>query len=360
MKFKPLKCIVADTLKKHGVYKPKLLRYPGRGDVFNRLSYHIVKGNYGIVREKTFGEELLPGKPVGGCEGVKLLALMGDEKPDSAVVKGRGEIDFSNIKPKYPTFAVDLSLFNILLPRERKSLLVQLEITYGIVKDFFTPENFQILNPTEEAKKALREFFSPVPPFEEIKSGKFEEVIILDPHGDKEFTHEEINSETLIVLGGIVDNSKRLEGATQKILKEAKHRKISYKGSVEIVPDRINEIVKIVLQYLTGNKSLEEVVKQNLTRDSKLRWLRKELEKGIKRISDGRVKIKAIPESQIIRWKEEIGLNEFLIRKAAKHVGGFVVVKDSLFDKVLGKTYNRGKEVLTVKELGDGIIEEYP
>ncbi len=360
MKFKPPKCLVAEVLRKHGLSKPKLLRYPGRGDAFNRLSYQIVRGSYGIVREESFGEELLPGKPVGGCEGVKLLALMGSEKPDSAVIRGKGEIDFSHIELRYPSFAVDLSLFDTLLPKERKSLFVQLEIAFGVVKDYFIPENFGVLNPTREAENVLRDFFSPAPPFKKFNPEEFDEVIVLDPHGEKEFSHEEVNDRTLIVIGGIVDSSERLKGATLEILKDAKHRRISYKGIVEIVPDRINEILKIVSQYLTEEKSLEEVVKENLTRDSKLRWLRKELEKRIKRVSNGRETVKAIPRSLFEEWKEEFGLNEFLIRKAAKHVGGFAVVKDTLFDKVSGKTYRRGKEVLIVKELKNGVIERYP
>ncbi|TCK05343.1 tRNA (guanine-N1)-methyltransferase [Phorcysia thermohydrogeniphila] len=362
MKFKRPKCLVAERLKEEGLKRPKLLFYPGRGDVFNRIAYKLVKGELGILKEEEFGESILPGKVVGECDGVELLALRGDVKPDSAVVKARGSVDFSGISFNYPTFAVDMSLFDKLLPSERKSLMVQLEIAYGVIKDYLTPENFIVTSAGDEAIKILEEFFYPSVPFQLYSSlPKVENVIVLDPFGDEEFTHEEVTPDTLIVVGGIVDSSERMKGATLQILPNVKHRRITYKGSREIVPDRINEIVKIVCQYLTEDITLEEAVRRNITRDARLRFVRKELQKNLVRFLVNGELLRGIPEELYLKWKEEFELSDFFFRKGAKHVGGFIVFRPSVFDRVIGETKRRKKRVFVLGELKDeDIVAVYP
>ncbi|SMP13953.1 tRNA (adenine9-N1/guanine9-N1)-methyltransferase [Desulfurobacterium pacificum] len=361
MKFRKPCQLIAEKLKKEGIFRPKFLLFPGRGNFLNRAAWEIARGRFGVIKAKNFGKEIKPGKVLGEVEGVKFLGLRGEEKADAVIVKGRGEIDFSNVEFRYPTVGVDFSLFEKLLPSEKKSLAVQIEIAFGIVKDYFTPENFAVTSLDEEGRSFLQEFFRPKVPFKTVEINSFKNVIVLDPNAEKEFTHEEVDESTLILIGGIVDSSERLKGSTAEILPEVKHRKITYKGQVEIVPDRINEITKIVCQYLTENKSLEEVVRENLTRDSKLRWLRKTLQKEVVKFYNSTGLLRGIPEEKWKKWQEEFGISDFLFRKAAGHVGGFFVFKNSLFDKVKGKTKKRGKEVFVVEEIGDeDVVKVYP
>ena len=362
MKFKSPKCLVAERLKEEGLKRPKLLFYPGRGDVFNRVAYKLVKGELGVLREEEFGESILPGKVVGECGQVELLALRGSVKPDSAVVKARGSVDFSGLNLNYPTFAVDMSFFGNLLPSERKSLMVQLEIAYGVVKDYLTPENFVITSVSDEVSGVLEEFFSPSVPFKLYRFlPDVENVIVLDPFGDEEFTHEEVTPDTLIVVGGIVDSSERMMGATAEILPKVKHRRITYKGSRDIVPDRINEIIKIVCQYLTEDITLEEAVRRNVTRDSRLRFIRRELQKNLVRFMVSGELLRGIPEELYLKWKEEFGITDFFFRKGAKHVGGFIVFKPSIFDRVVGETMRRKRRVYVLEELKDeDVVAVYP
>lgn len=362
MKFKSPKCFVAEKLKCEGIERPKLLFNPGRGDFFNRISYKLVKGEYGVFPSSAFDEPIKPGKVLTECCGVELLAFNGEVEADGAVVRRPGSVDFSGIELKYPDFAVDLSLFRELLPPERKSLMVQLEIAYGVVKDFFTPENFFVFSATSEAKKFIEDFFSPRVPFlvrEDISV--YSQVIVLDPNGEEEFDHEEVDENTLIVVGGIVDSSQRLKGSTREILTEFKHRKITYRGIVSVVPDRINEIIKIVADYLTSSDDLYTAVKRNLTRDSKLRFLREFLEENIIRFLYRDEILRGLPERKYLWLKEEFGLTEFFFRKAAKHVSGFFVFKESLFGKVIGEAEKRKKRVLILKELSDeDVVAKYP
>ena len=362
MKFKSPKVLVSEKLISEGIRRPKLLFNPGRGDFFNRLSYRLIKGEYGVLRSDEFDEPIRPGKVVDRCCGVELLAFKGDVEPDAAVVRRPGSLDFSEIDFKYPDFAVDMSLFKRLLPSERKSLMVQLEIAYGTVKDFFTPENFFVFNVPPEGKVFMEEFFSPQVPFpvKEEVSG-YSQVIVLDPNGEEEFTHEEVDENTLIVVGGIVDSSQRLKGSTRELLPSFKHRRITYKGIVSIVPDRINEVIKIVADYLTSPDDLYTAVKRNLTRDSKLRFLREFLENNLVRFLYRGELLRGLPESKFLWLKEEFDLTDFFFRKAAKHVSGFFVFKETLFGKVKGETVKRKKRVFILGELTDeDVVAKYP
>lgn len=364
MKFeKPIE-ILSKELIDRGIKKPKLLLFPGRGEFLNRVAYKVFKGEYSVIPKEKFKEEIKPAKVLREVNGVKYLGLRGSEEADGVIVKGKSKerIDFGEVELKYPTVGVDFSFFNQLMDSEKKSLMVQIEIAYGIVKDYFTPESFVITSLNEESRKFLNSFFHPRFPFKEEKVENYEKVIVLDPSAEKEFIHEEVDEKTLILLGGIVDNGERLKGSTAKLHPHLLHRSIKYKGEASIVPDRINEIVKITCQYLTDKtKTLEETVRENLTRDSKLRWLRKKLQTSIVRFTDGKNSFKGIPEELYKKWKEEFDISEFILRKGAGHVGGFYVFKTSIFGKVIGEIVKRSRKFFAVKgDYHEDIIAKYP
>ncbi len=362
MKFKTPKVLVSEKLAAEGIKRPKLLFNPGRGDFFNRLAYRLVKGECGVLRADEFEEPIRPGKVVAEWGEIELLAFRGEVEADAAVVRRPGSVDFSKLEFRYPDFAVDLSLFDRLLPSERKSLMVQLEIAYGTVKDFFTLENFFVFNSPLQGKEFMESFFSPEVPFpvrEEVSG--YSQVIVLDPNGEEEFTHEEVDENTLIVVGGIVDSSQRLKGSTRELLPDFKHRKITYKGIVSVVPDRINEIIRIVADYLTSEGDLYTAVKRNFTRDSKLRFLREFLEDNLVRFLYRGELLRGLPEEKFKWLKKEFDLTDFFFRKAAKHVSGFFVFKESLFGKVNGETVKRKKRVFILEELSDeDVVTKYP
>jgi len=357
MKFKKPKVLVAERIKEEGFEKPKILFRPTRGDTFNRVAYKLVKGELSFITPSSFGETIKPGTVLDEQCGVSLLGLLGEEIPDSGIIrKGKSVVDFSNINFRYPTIAVDFSLYEKLSEKEKKSLFNQIEISFGIVKDYFTPENFVLSSCKERAKEDVGKFFHPFVPFQILEDIESDNVIVLDSYGDKEFTHEEVDADTVIVVGGIVDSGERMDGWTKRVLENAKHRRITYKGSIKLVPDRINDIIKIVCEYLTEEISLEKAVRRNFTRTSKLKWLRKALESSVYRfVINGEV-VRGIPESLYDKWKEEFLLTDFHFRKGAKHIGGFVVFKDTLLSRVKGKIKRRGKEILILGEIKDGDI----
>ncbi|MEO2083738.1 MAG: tRNA (guanine-N1)-methyltransferase [Desulfurobacteriaceae bacterium] len=362
MKFKKAKDIVSERLKEEGIRRPKLFLKPGRGDFINRLAYHLVKGTFGILRKEEIAEGIRPGRVIDNSSGVEWLAFSGNVEADAAVVKGEGSIDLSSVKFSFPYFAVDFSLFEKLMPSEQKSLLVQVEIAHSTVKDYFTPENFMLTSVSDRTERTIREFFKGRINVKLYKNFPFSNnVIVLDPSAEKEFTHEEVTPETVIVVGGIVDNSVRLKGSTREILPHFKHRKITYKGVVDAVPDRVNEIVKIVCDYLTSEEKLHSVVRRHMTRDSKLRFLRNYLQNSVQRFLWKGELIRGIPLEEYNHLKEELELSEFFFRKAARHVSGFMVFKPSLLKRVTGETEKRGKKIYILSELkNEDIVLQYP
>ena len=353
MRFKTLKCLVAQRLKQLGIFRLMLPCNPGRGDPFNRLSWKLVKGELFVADTAEAKQEHRRGRVIGECPPVKLLAYRGTVKPDAVVSRTPASVRLDDVRYSYPEFLVDMSLFSRLTLREKRSLVVQLGMAYGVVKDYFTPECFAVSCADSGVKEFLNLYFSPSPPFRCLAGPPEGKVVVLDPSGEEEFSHEEVDENTTIVVGGVVDTGGRLKGVTAELFPDAVHRRISFHGEVDIVPDRINQIIRIVCEYLTSERSLNEVVAQFLTRDSKLRWLRGKLQKTMVRFLLDRTLIRGVPEDTVREWMETYQISDFLLRKASRHVGGFMVFRPSIFSRVKGETRRRGMRVLILSELGE-------
>ncbi len=314
MQFKKAKEILAEKLKEYNIQTVKHLRKPSKGDFINRLAYQIATGKLKVVKKRNFGKTT-PGKLIEEFNSVKLLMGKGSESPDAVIVKETSYIVEKVLSPqelKFPHIAIDMSFFNLLKGREISRLLNQIELTYGTVKDYFTPENFFILDKEMKSLSALESFFHPEIPFN-IKTEIPEnlEIIVLDPHGAKTLEKGEIDADTVLVLGGIVDHGERLTGATREILKNVPHRKITYKGEITAVSDRINELAKILCDFLTLPIIIDEAVKRNLTRQGKLKIVKEKLQKNTLKVNTEKGKERILPLSIYLSLKKEFNLADF-------------------------------------------------
>jgi len=358
MKFKKAKELLAEELKRRSIERPKLFIKSSKGDFLNRLAYKIAKGELTVLKEEELGERIEPGAPIETINGITFLAFRGREKADSAIVKWREGKPKIELPFNYPDFAVDLSLLKRLTEKEIKSLTLQVELAFSHVRDYFTPENFFLISSSGKERLKTR---ANIKSYSYKKLENYASIVVLDPNAEEELKEEEIDEKTLIVVGGIVDSSERLRGATRELLTSAKHRKITYKGDVSIVPDRVNEIVKITLDYLTSELSLSEAVRKNLTRDSKLRFLRNFLQRRVKRFQIGGELFRLITEEEYEELIRDYEIGEFIFKKAARHVSGFGVCTEKIFGKVEGETTVRGKRVFLAKESArDEIVKLYP
>ncbi len=358
MVFKRAKEIFAERLKRAGIKNVKYLRKPGRGDLFNRLAYLVATGRFKVVGKEEFGE-ILPGRVFDSVDGVNLLFSSGNLEADAAVVKST--FDFEGIRLidkddfRYPDIAVDMRFFPSLIDKEKKSLINQLEITFGIVKDYFTPENFYVIDEKGFSVSSLKSFFTPAVPFKICSEPLKKKIIVLDPNADETLTRDDVDENTVLVFGGIVDHGERLKGATAEIYRGAVHRKIAYKGSILPVSDRINELTKLLCDFLTCEDSLEEVVRRNLTRQAKLRIARELVAERLIRIKDINGVHKCLLLSFYSQLAEEFSLKDFHFRKASKHVNGFTVVKDEILDKIIKEETVKNRKIFQI----EGLIDEY-
>jgi len=358
MQFKKAKEILSQKLKEQGIEKIKYLRKPDRGDFINRLAYQIATGKLKVVKKEHFGK-IIPGKVIENLNSVKFLIGKGDTEADAVIAKGSenfyGEKILTLKDLQFPSIAIDMSFFNSLKEREKKGLLNQIELTYGIVKDYFTPINFFILDEKLLSLPALKNSFHPEIPFKvEKQIPENKKVIVLDPHGEKTLDKDEIDTDTVLIFGGIVDHGERLTGATKEIFKNAPHRKVTYKGLTTPVPDRINELTKIICDFLTLPITMDEAVIRNMTRQGKLKIVREKLQEKILKVKTEKGRERVLSLSDYFSLKEEFNLTDFHFRKGGKHVHGFKVVKDSLIDKIKSKPF------IDSGELNEHTVKKYP
>ncbi|WP_297444238.1 tRNA (guanine-N1)-methyltransferase [Desulfurobacterium sp.] len=364
MIFKRAKEIFAERLKRAGIENVKYLRKPGRGDLFNRLAYLVATGRFKVVGKEEFGE-ILPGRILDSAGGVNLLFSTGSAIADAVILKSSGSFKGVSIISRedfsYPDIAVDMRFFPSLIDKEKRSLFNQLEIMFGVVKDYFTPENFYLIDREGYCVPYLKEFFTPDVPFEICSKPLKKRIVVLDPNADETLTRDDVDEDTVLVFGGIVDHGERLKGATAEIYRGAVHRKIAYRGSVLPVSDRINELTKLLCDFLTCTDSLEEVIRRNLTRQAKLRIARESVAANLKRIKDVNGVHKCLPLSFYNQLAEGFSLKDFHFRKASKHVNGFTVVKDEILDKIIKEEAVKGRKILQIEGLIDGyIVKKYP
>ncbi|WP_456397043.1 tRNA (guanine-N1)-methyltransferase [Desulfurobacterium sp.] len=364
MIFKRAKEIFAERLKRSGIRNVKYLRKPGRGDLFNRLAYLVATQRFKVVKKEEFGK-ILPGRTFDSVGGVSLLFSAGNIEADAVIVRSTSDFKGISLIDKddfhYPDIAVDMRFFLSLIDKEKKSLLNQIEITFGIVKDYFTPENFYIIDEKGFSVPFVRGFFTPDIPFKIYPKPIKKRIIVLDPDADKTLTRDDVDENTVLIFGGIVDHGERLKGATAEIYRGAVHRRIAYRGSILPVSDRINELTKLLCDFLTCGDSLEEVIKRNLTRQAKLKIVRESVTANLSRIKDINGIHKCLLLSFYNRLAEEFSLKDFHFRKASKHVNGFTVVKDEILDKIIKEEAVKGRKILRIEGLIDGyIVKKYP
>lgn len=364
MIFKRAKEIFAERLKQAGIENIKYLRKPGRGDLFNRLAYLIATGRFKVVRTEEFGE-ILPGRIFDNVDGVSLLLSSGNLEADAVIVKSTSDFEGIHIIDEddfyYPDIAVDMRFFPSLIDKEKRSLLNQLEIMFGVVKDYFTPENFYLIDREGYCIPSLKEFFTPDVPFKICSKPLKKRIIVLDPNADEILTRDDVDENTVLVFGGIVDHGERLKGATAEIYPGAVHRKIAYRGLILPVSDRINELTKLLCDFLTCEDSLEEVIRRNLTRQAKLRIAREYIATNLKRVKDVNGVHKCLLLSFYNQLAEEFFLKDFHFRKASKHVNGFTVVKDEILDKIVKEETVKNRKILEIEGLiNEYVVKKYP
>ncbi|AOL15560.1 tRNA (guanine-N1)-methyltransferase [Sulfolobus sp. A20] len=235
------------------------------------IAINMLIYNYGLLKKEE------KGWIVSEEEKVKILAGNGEAKTNYVTSKG-GEIKIKEeIVPLEPQFIIDLGLFKEHTEEEKISLLEQIKLTLVTIRHYLSDLNLKLFNKPE--------FFSL-----EVKNKVYtinqipkEKTIVLNPYGDIIANESIILNSKFFIIGGIVDKGRRYKNATTLLAKKYGYDdlpqvKITLRGSIVGVPDRINKIVEIVLNTITGS-SLEDAIILSQSNADKLNRLVTEINK---------------------------------------------------------------------------------
>lgn len=226
-----------------------------------------------------------------------------------------------------PYIAIDCRFYELLSEKEKKSLKKQIEQTLGVIRKFLWDEKLVVTGKNFEIGKyyeKLEDFL--------IEKG-IKKIVLLDPYADEIFMGEEAEC---YVVGGIVDKGEErvLTPLIGKALRDSNFevlsRKIVLRGDKIGVPDRINQIVEILLRVICNSESVEEAIK-NVQPRLVARWrLRKELPKVSFRILVGNEVFRAVKKSEFKKFYW-LNLNEDDFYRVAREMN-FFVVSDEFFE----------------------------
>lgn len=201
---------------------------------------------------------------------------------------------------KWPYFVIDLMHWDKHTEKEKKKVALQASQSYGVIRDYLWGDRLALTWINEEFKKLANFPLDKItsyegPTAEFIKKEGIDEVVLLDPWAEKDLSKEDFSTGAFII-GGIVDTGGTKKKTTPKIGEElervgikVKRRKISLKGDVIGVPDRINLILELLLKMVVEGKDMDKAILE-VQSPLHAKWrLRKELPKHkIRFLIDGR------------------------------------------------------------------------
>lgn len=260
--------ILAEFLKERDVDKIYVKRIKKR-PFLQRLVVDILVKDLKLFKTEKYGREL------SEEFGIKILTSKGQEKVNYEITTQGEKIEINY--PKYPVFIIDLSLWDRHTEKEKKKLLLQLDFSLDVIRNYLWDYNLVINNPPKDVRL-----------FEAINKVRYnvtptENVVVLNPYGDIEANEELIRRTKYFIIGGIVDRSG-WRNATTELSEIAGYSsfpqvKITLRGSTVGVPDRINKIIEIILRVLSGEK-LEEAILNTQSNADKFVRLLMEYQKG--------------------------------------------------------------------------------
>ncbi|AEH24479.1 hypothetical protein PYCH_07940 [Pyrococcus yayanosii CH1] len=294
--------VLRELLREKGIEAVGSLskKWPSKGqvDIFQELALMILEGEGAIVElpEETGIAWSLGGKRVAGSRFAFVRPCMFNHYP---LVVSRENL-LARL-PEYPFIIIDLMLWDIHIPKEKGKVALQVRETYSVVRRYLWNRMLAVtwLNGEFERLASfplnrVKAYSGPTADF--LREKGIDEVVLLDPNAEKDLSPDDLSARAFII-GGIVDMKGDKKGTTARIgeaIEEAgirvRRRRISLRGDVVGVPDRINHIAEILLRMLVLGEDMERAI---LAVQSPLhaRWrLRKEIPKRkIRFLVDGKL-----------------------------------------------------------------------
>ncbi len=259
----------------------------------------------------------------------------GTSEADCFAVEGRGDLDVELLRsamPKYPLLIIDLSLWDKHSEVEKKELVEQIISSIGYVREYLWDGNLLV----SSAPSGFMELFNRYAPgmrhMVHITSSsplQFMEgarPAVLDPYGDT-VSEGELRGVDVLLIGGIVDKERKISNETFSLYRslgldrdEVPRYKLTLWGSRVGVPDRINKIVKIVLDVVVGERGLDNAILAAQSNKDRLQRLIHELQVRGRVINvDGERRL-AINENELKDIISRLGVNEKVLRRATRGI----------------------------------------
>ncbi|MFP3256387.1 MAG: hypothetical protein RXO36_01055 [Candidatus Nanopusillus acidilobi] len=157
-------------------------------------------------------------------------------------------------------FLIDNSLYNLLPNKGKISLKIQISQSLKVIREYLFDSNLILIGNIDYSflGKNVVNIYKKQEDFDFYKY----EAIILDPYGDEILNDKDLNKYNLFILGGIVDIDLNWQYATQYLFRniDLPHKRIELYGSIKNVPDRINILIKILLDSIYLNIPLEKSI----------------------------------------------------------------------------------------------------
>jgi Trm5-related predicted tRNA methylase len=160
-------------------------------------------------------------------------------------------------------FLIDNSLYNLLSNKGKISLKIQISQSLKVIREYLFDNNLILIGNIDYSflGKNLVNIYKKQEDFDFYKY----KAIILDPFGDEILNDKDLEKYDLFILGGIVDIDLNWQYATQYLFRniDLPHKRIELYGSIKNVPDRINILIKILLDSIYLNIPLEKSIQIN-------------------------------------------------------------------------------------------------
>ncbi|MCD6503350.1 MAG: hypothetical protein J7K58_03880 [Euryarchaeota archaeon] len=230
----------------------------------NRLSNDILVGRAFLVEEHRYG------KLLDKHLGLSIIGSKGNIESDLMVTRNNSnnviKIDTNFEEIEGPRIVVDVRYYDLHKSDEKMSLIEQMRLITVLLRDYLTEGHYIVTSANEHF---MKDFLKGNYDFRgKIHEKRFneilnkEETIVLDPFGDIEFDASLFKEYKYFVIGGIVDRGCRFQGFTSRMAEDFERARISLKGDIKGVPDRINRIAEILIYLYCGVAStIEEAIK---------------------------------------------------------------------------------------------------
>lgn len=273
---------------------------------FQHVAVEMLVRGYGIVGASSKGFNVLREEEFRG-ERFRILLGRGPERADSLLVdEHHGPVDISSSMledrlpdPPFPLFVVDLVLKHIHTQEELSSLRVQIAVSLSVIREYLWDRHLVVSSADAQTAQWLSEAFGAhkvmitrARPNEILWDVGAERVYILRPDAHHELTPEELMSADAFLIGGIVDKIPRkgVSRVLDNLVPWGIARKISLRGSVIGVPERVNRVIEILLKarYLYSG-DIEKAIISTMTKKDVYARLYAEINKAARRVGKARV-----------------------------------------------------------------------